>query len=73
MTLEEANIVAQIAATADSGCSVCARDLLERLEKAFPEFEWKLTEEEWLDPDTTNDSYEGYKYSLKGVASVRTN
>lgn len=40
MTLEEAKIVAGIAASADGGCSYCAEDLCDKLKEAFPKFDW---------------------------------
>ena len=42
MTLDEAKKIAeQILGYAESGCDHCVTDLVERLNKAFPEFVWK--------------------------------
>lgn len=46
MTLEEAQKIASIASTADSGCSVCVGSLCDALQEAFPEFNWKYEEYE---------------------------
>lgn len=40
MTLEEAKKIAAIADTADGGCEVCVRNLIEQLQETFPEFSW---------------------------------
>jgi hypothetical protein len=40
MTLEEAQKVADIACTADYGCSSCAWELCGGLQEAFPQFTW---------------------------------
>lgn len=45
MTIEEAAKVAAIAATADRGCPSCVRDMVARLDKAFPEFVWEIHDE----------------------------
>lgn len=42
MTLEEAQKIAAIAETADSGCSACVATLADALQEAFPEFEWSF-------------------------------
>jgi hypothetical protein len=51
MTLEEAQQIGKIVATADGGCDGCARDLVKQLNEAFPSFEWELTE--WYCPGQT--------------------
>lgn len=45
MTIEEANVVAEIISHADSGCSVCVSDLVERCNDGFPEFLWLYEED----------------------------
>ncbi len=40
MTIEEAQAIADIMDTADSGCDVCARNLRKKAEKKFPQFSW---------------------------------
>jgi hypothetical protein len=42
MTLEEAQKVINIMATADGGCSVCVGSLFEMFQSEFPEFFVKL-------------------------------
>lgn len=46
MTLEEATAIGMIAGTADGGCSVCVRNLIDRLNAAFPAFQWEMTRDE---------------------------
>lgn len=46
MTDEEANGIAAICATADGGCPHCARDLQLQLAARFPEFEWKILDDD---------------------------
>ena len=45
MRIDEAIKIAEIVATADSGCSQCVRDLVMQLEDAFPEFQWLFCKE----------------------------
>lgn len=40
MTLEEAQAVADIVATADNGCSSCVGSLCRMLAQDFPQFTW---------------------------------
>jgi hypothetical protein len=42
MTIEEAQRIAAIVATADNGCSNCVGALADQLKAAFPEFEWEI-------------------------------
>lgn len=42
MTQEEAKIIAEIAATANGGCSHCAEDLCDKLKHDFPDFDWHV-------------------------------
>lgn len=46
MTTEEAATVRRIAQTADEGCSVCVGNLLDLLDKSFPEHDWTIPEDE---------------------------
>lgn len=46
MTLVEAQKVAAIVATADGGCSVCVRDLVEQLNETFKDFTWLYDEDQ---------------------------
>ena len=41
MTLEEAVAVADILDWADGCCSYCSNDLRERMDEAFPAFDWR--------------------------------
>ena len=41
MTLEEAEQVARVIATADDGCAVCVKDLVLHLRRVFPGFLWE--------------------------------
>ncbi len=60
MTLEEMAIIANICATADNGCSTCASDLLDRLEKQWPEYSFEFTQEEIMeDFDWYNQTQHG--------------
>ncbi|MDP3938242.1 MAG: hypothetical protein Q8R92_08910 [Deltaproteobacteria bacterium] len=45
MTLDEAQKVASIVATADHSCSVCVGNLVDQLNEAFPEFYWAAADE----------------------------
>lgn len=38
MTLDEAKRVAEVCATVDNGCVVCVRNMVDELNKEFPEF-----------------------------------
>lgn len=49
VTLEEAQTVAGIAATADGGCAICVAELTDRLQGAFPEFTWSVDGESSAD------------------------
>lgn len=50
MTLDEARKVAAIASMADDGCPNCVKDMIPRLQKAFPEFAWKYdAERDYMD------------------------
>lgn len=40
MNLQEAQAIASICGSADGGCTVCVRSLVELLQEFFPEFEW---------------------------------
>lgn len=40
MTLDEAQVVAAIASTADNGCETCVNRLRDQLQDAFPAFIW---------------------------------
>jgi hypothetical protein len=42
MTLEEAEKLCRIAETADGGCHVCVRVIVEELNEAFPQFQWAM-------------------------------
>lgn len=42
MTLDEAQEIAAIIMTADSGCPFCATDLAEKMQDSFPAFIWKV-------------------------------
>lgn len=44
MTLDEAIKIAEIIEEADSGCPVCVRELVEKLQVAFPAFDWDCDE-----------------------------
>lgn len=46
MTLDEAQRVGRIVATADGGCPYCACELLGHLAAEFPEFVWSYEDEE---------------------------
>jgi hypothetical protein len=41
VTLEEAQIIAGIFSTADSGCEFCAGELADQAQEYFPQFNWK--------------------------------
>lgn len=51
MTPEDARKLATIVSTADHGCSVCIRDLCERLNDNFPGFRWEMTDKTWSELD----------------------
>ena len=42
MTLQEAQAIAKIIATADGGCGPCVTGLAYLCEEAFPEFTWEI-------------------------------
>lgn len=44
MTLEEATALGAIIQTADGGCSVCVGNLVDALNRAFPEYVWAARE-----------------------------
>lgn len=41
MTLDEAKKVKKVLKAADGGCPYCVRELVEKMQKKFPEFDWK--------------------------------
>ena len=58
MTLEEAQTIALIAGTADGGCSTCVSNMLKRLNAAFPEFTFSISngiKATYEKPDWSND------------------
>lgn len=42
MTLEDAQKIAMIVATADGGCPCCVDNLVKQLRPAFPDFRWGI-------------------------------
>lgn len=46
MTLDEAKLIANIIGTADHGCSVCVGNLVERMNRDFPQFKWERGDSE---------------------------
>ena len=47
MTLEEAQTVAKICASADGGCGVCVEKLVLQLRDKFPEFGWEIDDDSY--------------------------
>lgn len=56
MTEDEARQIGMIAGTADSGCPGCVGSMVERLNKTFPDWRWRATNEHQREqPDWSDD------------------
>ena len=53
MTLSEAQVVADIIATADSGCTTCVKSLATKMTDAFPEFVFELNSDDEIETRCT--------------------
>ncbi len=47
MTLDDAKLVAAVASTADNDCPHCVGDLADKLEAAFPAFNWRFGDDDY--------------------------
>lgn len=65
MTLDDANAVGAIVATADGRCSTCVGGLVHRLRERFPEFTWVIEpetyREDWMEEDGERDTVRAYE------------
>jgi hypothetical protein len=56
MTLDEAQKIAAIIGTADSGCPVCIGKLVDLCNKSFPDFEWSSNFDSDSDDDENDEN-----------------
>jgi hypothetical protein len=61
-------MLANIVGTADNGCSVCVGNLVERLNKAFPQFKWERGRESV--PLYDREDYDDWSTQLQVTVST---
>jgi hypothetical protein len=71
LTPEDAKKIGDIAGTTDGGCSTCVANIVERLNKAFPEYRWAMTGREQPPeiPDWSDDPEDGFSPGLEVIAT----
>lgn len=72
MDLAEAQKVAYIAGTADKGCASCVSDMVDRLNKSFPEYRWTMTDDVMMEQlDWSDDPEDTAQVGVVVTVEVR--